>query len=127
MPIEMSGDAVFVKLMQDKAKQLRSKSKKKKILMAGANPIRDAIERNTPRDLQNVNGEHMQDNIIISDILDDDTVKIGPEERFFYDKFYEFGTTKQDAKPFVEPSYLKKRKDAISAMADKTRQVINGV
>ena len=127
MPVELSGDSEFIKLMQQKAKQLTSKSKKKQILLAGAELVRREIELNSPIDNRNVSGEHMKDNIIITDISNNDTVNIGPEKRFFYDKFYEFGTTKQDAKPFVEPSYLKKRKDAISAMADKTRQVINGV
>ena len=125
MPIDFSGDADFIKTMQKKAQKLESKAEKTRILKAGAEPIRKSMEQKAPR--SEIGGDHMQDNIIISDIKEGDFVEIGPEKKFFYAPFQEFGTVNQSAKPFAEPAYLESRKESLQAMAEETRKVIEGV
>ena len=138
MPIEFTGDTDFIKAMQKKAKALTDKNLKKKILNAGAEPIRKAMAEKAPRGVKNPNTweskagkkyavEHLKDNIIVSDIKENDTVEVGPESHFFYAKMLEFGTSKMAAQPFAEPGYLEKRNEAIEAMANETKKVIENL
>jgi HK97 gp10 family phage protein len=124
MPFELNGDVEFIKSMQKIAVKLESKKDKTRILKAGAEPIRKAMSQKAPRSM--IAKEHMGDNIIISDMQEGDFVEVGPAKKFFYAKFQEFGTVKQNAKPFAEPAYLEKRQEAIEAMANETKKVIEG-
>jgi len=132
MGIELSGVDDFIKAMQAKAKKLESKEQKKRILMAGAVPIRKAMADKAPvgtgvsNQWDKSNPQHLKDNIVISE-MKNDSVDVGPEESFFYAGFQEFGTSHQPAYPFAEPGFLEKKKEAMSEMANETKKVIEGV
>jgi len=44
-----------------------------------------------------------------------------------YARYVEFGTIKMRARPFVEPAFLAKKKDAIQAMAEVMKEAVDGV
>lgn len=111
-------------------------------LTAGAEVLRTEVERRCPRDESARNlskkyspGQHLADNIIISEVKEDfvgnQYVEVGPtrgdNNDFFYGKFLEFGTTKMSqAKPFVEPAYRAKKSAVLKKMAEVVRRVIEG-
>lgn len=57
-------------------------------------------------------GQHMADHIVVADTRfggdnspDVSTVAIGPEKKFFYAEFVEFGTAHTHAQPFMRPAF----------------------
>lgn len=92
----------------------------RKALLAGAKIIRDEIEVQAP-----VGATHnLKDNIVITDFKKDadggEYVYIGPnvkgKDAPFYASFVEFGTIRQRAAPFVEPSFIFKKQEALESM-----------
>ena len=112
-----------------------------KALNKGAEVIRQAMSDGAPKGTLNTQSwqyragkkyaiEHLMDNIIISKIKGSGVrryVNVGPEKHFFYAKFFEFGTVKQKAEPFMEPAFLAKRQEALAAMADVIGEAISDV
>lgn len=87
-----------------------------KALEAGADIILKEIIKNSPYrtgksrkflKLSKPKKEKGQKNINIGIQKDDNS-------EAFYLKFYEYGTSKQTAKPFMRPAFLKKRKEAVN-------------
>lgn len=103
---------------------------KKQALNEGAEIIKESAKQKCPRSTQR--GSHLADNIIISDVKQGvdgkPYVEIGPQkssnDEFFYGKFLEFGTVKMNAKPFMEPAFLEKRREALDKIADVIRGVV---
>jgi HK97 gp10 family phage protein len=101
---------------------------KKRALNEGATLIKNAMKQKCPRSTKQ--GQHLADNIIVSDVNMDSSgkafVEVGPKKsdnnEFFYGKFLEWGTVKQKATPFAEPGFLEKRQAAL----DKIAEVIRG-
>lgn len=71
-------------------------------------------------------GKHAADNIKLSKITKEDGMRVirigiqrGDTHKYFYLKFFEFGTSKMPAKPFVEPAFHARKKDALLKMAEE--------
>lgn len=83
-------------------------------LKSGAEPIREAASALAPRD-QNANAPHLADNIVISvpsksvvdaeGLFDQAVVEVGPSIPHFYGYFGEFGTAKEQARPWFRPAF----------------------
>lgn len=104
--------------------------KTKQALNDGAEVIKQSAKQKCPRSTQE--GQHLADNIIISDVKNGidrkPYVEIGPQKSdnndYFYGKFIEFGTVKMKAHPFMEPAFLEKRQEALNKIADVIREAI---
>ena len=121
MPIELLGmDELLARLARTNTNVdvVREKALKK-----GAGIIRDEIEARTP-----VRTGNLKDNIIIGEVKGQGSkqyVDVGPSKgQGFYGKYLEFGTVKMAARPFIEPSFLAKRKEAMMVMAEVVRGAI---
>jgi HK97 gp10 family phage protein len=83
-------------------------------LNKAAEPIADAMRKNVP--VSTVEQKHIRDDIEISKVKSKDGVKyieIGPgKDTNWRAKFLEFGTSKMNAEPFMEPSYLQEKDNA---------------
>ena len=115
------------------------------VILVGARIIQLEIGRLAPYDSTSRNlskkyspGQHLKDNITISGFLVDGFgalyVLVGPAKGdtssnsdFFYGKFFEWGTSKMNPRPFVEPAVISKRREALSAMAEELRRAILNV
>jgi HK97 gp10 family phage protein len=95
----------------------QSESVKKKALEEGAEVIRAEIESNTRRGKDN---DHMADHIVT--IIEEEKAVIGPESKYFYSHFLEFGTKKMAAKPVMGPAYESKKEAAKDKMAEVIRE-----
>lgn len=132
---EISGlDEMFAKIkkMGQDLDSVKSKAIKK-----GAEVIRKEMSDRapvgdkTPWQLKSGGGknyttEHLKDNIVISEVKKG-AVEIGPQEDFYYAKLLEFGTVNMKPHPFAEAAYLSKRAEALEAMGDEIKKVIEGV
>lgn len=83
----------------------------RRALVAAAEPMRAGMEARAPRGDQ---APHIADNIITKPLspgeleaLTDDSagVELGPTKEFFYGYFWEFGTVKLPARPFMRPAF----------------------
>lgn len=126
----------------DKLERIVVDNERPRILI-GARIIQLEISRLAPYDSDSERnmakkyspGKHLKDNISISGFLTDGAgrlyVLVGPAKGdnndFFYGKFFEWGTSKMNARPFVEPAVIAKRKEAIAAMAQELRRAILNV
>jgi HK97 gp10 family phage protein len=86
---------------------------KKTALAEGAEVIRAEIESNTKRGKDN---DHMADHIVT--IIEEEKAVIGPESKYFYSHFLEFGTSKMPAQPFMGNSFERKKEAAKEKMAE---------
>lgn len=106
---------------------------KKRALIEGSTIIKDAMKRKCPRSTKQ--GQHLQDNIIVSDVKESvpgkPYVEIGPKKSdnnaTFYGKFLEFGTVRMKARPFAEPGFIEKRQAALDKIAEIIRGAIQSV
>ncbi|MNP81582.1 hypothetical protein D3C76_1799800 [compost metagenome] len=71
----------------------------------------------------------MADNIIVSNVRSDGGQKfilVGPQRgdnnKFFYGKFVEFGTSKMAARPFMGPAMTESTVQIVQAMAEVVRR-----
>lgn len=79
-------------------------------LRVGAEPMRASAQALAPR---GTIPPHIHENIVIGpakkgldDVSDDNvTVEVGPERKFFYGYFLEYGTVKMSARPFMRPAF----------------------
>ena len=115
----------------------------RQVILVGARIIQLEIGRLAPYDSDSERnmakkyspGKHLKDNISISGFLTDGAgrlyVLVGPSKGdnndFFYGKFFEWGTSKMKARPFVEPAVISKRREALAAMAQELRRAILNV
>ena len=115
--IELSGMDELLARLQRTAQNVSEV--KKKALMAGAEIIRDEIEARAPVDTGTLK------NNIVTDPKGDEYVDVGPDKDAYWAKWQEFGSTKQAAKPFIEPAFLTKRREAQAAMRDVIKEAID--
>lgn len=139
MPIELSGmDEMLARLQRIGGNVEQSSDK---AIYKGAEVIQQAMIDGAPRGTLNTQSwqykagkkyavEHLKDNIVIGKVKGVGVsryVNVGPEKNFFYAKFFEFGTVKMAAKPFMEPAFLAKRREALATMAEVIREAIRNV
>lgn len=102
----------------DKVNKLGKKGEeiKKNTLDKVGNLVKRSMEIKAPKSKENK--RHMANNINVSDIENEDGVdfvKIGPNKgdnsEFFYSKFSEWGTSKQQAQHWAENSLLENEKE----------------
>jgi HK97 gp10 family phage protein len=125
MPIEFDFSDFEAKA---KALASRVKAKEKKAVAAGAEVIRAEIEARAPVDTGN-----LKNNIIATEPKEgaDGSVvshvgpKYGGKGDPYYAKFVEFGTVKMRARPFIEPAFLAKKKDAIQTMTEVMKEAVD--
>jgi HK97 gp10 family phage protein len=125
MPIELSGMDEMLARLQKANNDVGAI--RKKAILAGAKVIQDEIIARAPEDTGN-----LKRNIAVSEIqIDSDGaeyVDVGPTKgKAFYAKFLEFSTTKMKARPFVEPAFIAKRKEALAAMGEVVKEAVNNV
>ena len=144
MPMILEG-VEGVQVRFDKLEQI-VKDTERQIILVGARIIQLEIGRLAPYDSDSARnmakkyspGKHLKDNISISGFLTDGAgrlyVLVGPSKGdtssnndFFYGKFFEWGTSKMAARPFVEPAVISKRREALAAMAQELRRAILNV
>lgn len=135
MPIEVSGMNEMLARLQRMGGNVEQSGDK--ALKKGADVIRRAIS-DAPNGVKNHQTwqykagkkyavEHLKDNIILSKILGTGArryINIGPERNFFYARFFEFGTVKMGAKPFMEPAFIAKKQEAKDAMKEVIAEAI---
>lgn len=119
MPVKSTGLAE----LQVKLKKLASIEKNEaiaeKALRAGAEILREEIERRAPR--SKYKGKHLADHVIVSKIVNGQ-IKVGFHKDFFYARFLEWGTSKMPAQTFVEPAFNAVRGRVIEAMSKVYRR-----
>jgi len=139
MPIDLSGMSELLNRLQAVGGNV--KQAEEKALKKGAEVIRQAISDSAPTGTKNPQTwqykagkkyavEHLKDNIILSKILGSGVrryINVGPEGHFFYARFFEFGTVKMSAKPFMEPAFLAKRQETKDAMKEVIAEAIRDV
>lgn len=98
-----------------------------KALRSGALVVKAAAAVRAPR--SNSQKEHLADNIIVSNVRSDGGQKfilVGPQRgdnnKFFYGKFVEFGTSKMAARPFMGPAMTESTVQIVQAMAEVVRR-----
>lgn len=98
-------------------------------LRAGALVVKSAAALRAPRSASQK--EHLADNIIVSNVRTENGQKyilVGPQRgdnnKFFYGKFLEFGTSKRTAHPFMGPAMAESTVQLVQAMADAVRREI---
>lgn len=98
-----------------------------KALRSGALIVKAAAAVRAPRSASQK--EHLADNIIVSNVRSEDGQKfilVGPQRgdnnKFFYGKFLEFGTSKQPARPFMGPAAAESTVQMVQAMAEAVRR-----
>ncbi len=106
-------------------------------LQAGAKVVQKNISQRAPRSSQPRQpkesapsqtwrtGQHAADHIRLSRVKNKDGIKTvevgvqkGDNSHYFYLKFKEWGTSKMQAEPFMEPAAEESRSDVIEAMKD---------
>ena len=119
MPVKSTGLAE----LQVKLKKLASIEKNEviaeKALRAGAEILREEIERRAPR--SKYKGKHLADHVIVSKIVNG-KIKVGFHKDFFYARFLEWGTSKMPAQTFVEPAFNAVKDKVTIAMAKVYRR-----
>lgn len=98
-----------------------------KALRSGALVVKAAAAIRAPR--SSAQKEHLADNIIVSNVRSDGGQKfilVGPQRgdnnKFFYGKFLEFGTSKMPARPFMGPAAAESTVQMVQAMAEAVRR-----
>ena len=116
MPMQMEG----MQELQRKLEQLAKLGQRiqEKALKAGADILREEIERRAPK--STYNKEHLIEHIIVSEIVKG-VIQIGYEKDFFYAMYLEWGTVNMAAQPFIEPAYLAVKDEVQHVMADIIR------
>lgn len=93
-------------------------------LRAGAEPMRAEAATLAPR---GPDAPHIAENIVIGiptagllDVRDEDAVvAVGPEKKYFYGFFWEFGWTKHSAHPFMRPAFDTKAPAALTIIGQQ--------
>jgi HK97 gp10 family phage protein len=97
-----------------------SRSVQRDALLDAAEPMRIEMGRNAPRRPPQPD---LADHIIAVSVRGEDmqqvVVAVGPEKRFFYGSFIEFGTAFISARPFARPAFDRTVKDALGIFADR--------
>ena len=105
-------------------------------LMAGAEVIRAEAAALAPR---GPGAEHIADHIVIDPLTDAEldradefvgdnaAVLVGPERKFFYGYFLEYGTSKMPAQPFMRPAVDSKARPALSVALSRLWESILAV
>lgn len=106
---------------------LKGETIKKKALDKAGSLVKSSMEKSAPK--SNINKKHMADNIKISDIEKEngiDFIEIGPNKgdnsEFFYSKFSEWGTSRQQAQHWAENSVLENKKEINNIIMDELKR-----
>lgn len=122
-------DSKCIQDFMDKVEKLGRKGAKleNKALLEGAEVINKEIINNAP--VRKKNSNNSKEKIKLSKVTKEKgmkIVKIGIQKEdnseAFYLKFYEWGTIKQVARPFMRPAFEKKRKEGVEKMAEVIRE-----
>ena len=123
--IELEGMAELI----DKVNKLGIKSEviKKRALDKAGELVKSSMEKKAPR--SDLNKKHMADHIKISEVEKEngvDFVEIGPnrgdDSEFFYSKFSEWGTSKQDAQHWAENSVLENKRNINEVISEELKR-----
>jgi HK97 gp10 family phage protein len=101
----------YIEQLGEQAEEIKTTA-----LEQGAEVFRIEIQDNAPRGEGN---DHMADHIITK--ISDDQAKIGPSSDYYYAHFLEFGTKKMSARPFMGPTFERKKEEAQQKMAEIIR------
>jgi HK97 gp10 family phage protein len=112
MKVRIEGGAALARTLNALPNKV-SQTIRTQALRAGAEPIRQAMSQMAPRD---PGAPDLADNIVVSTvrkggvtslISDEQTsaVAVGPEKKFFYGFFQEYGTVHHAAQPFARPAF----------------------
>ena len=121
MGIDLTGMSELLNRLQSIGGNV--KAVEERALYAGAMVIRRAISDAAPTGVKRPQtwqfkaGKkyaiyHLKDNIVVSKVKGTGVIRyidVGPGKHFFYARFFEFGTVKMDAQPFMEPAFLAKK------------------
>jgi HK97 gp10 family phage protein len=110
-----------LQVLGDKASRVENQA-----LKVGAEPLAEAIRRNV--NVSNRNETHIRDDIQISGVKTKDGVKyveVGPGmETAWRAKFLEFGTSKMQPYPFMQPAVDETKDEVIHRMKNEIRQAL---
>jgi HK97 gp10 family phage protein len=112
MKVRIEGGAALARTLNALPDKV-SKSVRMQALRAGAEPLQQTMSQMAPR---RPGPPDMADHIVVSAvrkggvtsiISDEDTsaVAVGPEKKFFYGFFQEYGTVHHAAQPFARPAF----------------------
>jgi HK97 gp10 family phage protein len=96
----------------------------RRTLVAAAEPMRAGMVARAPRGPE---APHLAENIItkplspseLEAVTDDSAgVELGPTKEFFYGYFWEFGTVKLTARPFMRPAFDAHQDESLARIGD---------
>lgn len=125
MPFELSGMKEMLANLEKTGADV--KRAKIKTLRKGASIIRDGIVEHAHFSKGFSKGDIAKNIIMVPDNTDDGEMStlVGPDvSKVPYAGMVEFGTALMAAQPYIEPGFLAKREEALTAMADVIRGVI---
>jgi len=104
----------------------------RRALVAAAEPIRAGMAARAPR---GASAPHLADQMLTrplsraaleAEVDDSAGVEIGPDARFFYGYFWEFGTVKLPARPFARPAFDAHQAEALARIGAELGAAILG-
>lgn len=120
MSFDVSGLNELMDRLQNMGEQ--GKEIEEKALKAGAEIFRDEIEANTP--VYPGGNDHGKDFIVVGDVKDGQ-IPIGPDNKHYYLRFPEFGTSKQPAQGFMERAFNDKKSEAQQAIVEVIKEELS--
>lgn len=139
--VDVKLDIKGIDIIREKILELgrRGASVEGEALKAGGEVLRQAIEEKAPRSAVPRQprpgtqswrtGQHAADNIKVSKVLSKKGMKLvrvgiqpGDTSRYFYLKFKEWGSSKEQAEPFMEPARVESKSAIESAIKAKLKE-----
>ncbi|MCM3599007.1 HK97 gp10 family phage protein [Metabacillus idriensis] len=117
MPAELDGMAQLLQQLDSMGRRLETTTKEK-ALEKGGEFMKDKLKPAIP-----VRTGKWRDNIIVSDVKNDE-VAVGADQQgnAFYGHMYEFGTSKQPARPVYGPVFENNKGRVQEIMADEIKR-----
>jgi len=116
--IDTSSIDKALKQMAGKEKRVRNRA-----LKQGAQAVADRLRQNTPKDKEDNNEKHMQDDIVVSGIDQYGDIKIGyGKETAWRVHFTEMGTIKQRPQGFIQRTEEEMKEEFIRIVETEIRK-----
>ena len=117
-----SGRNELIKALKAVEEAPTRKGKLERAALAGGRVISYEAERRAPRDTgraaKTIRARHVSSGRGVAHIV------VGPSSKGYYLMYSEFGTSKMRAKPFLRPAFDEKQREAIQAMANEYKRII---
>ena len=117
-----SGRNELIKALKAVEEAPTRKGKLERAALAGGRVVSYEAERRAPKDTgkaaKTIRARHVSSGRGVA------RVAVGPSSKGYYLMYSEFGTSKMKSKPFLRPAFDEKQHEAIQAMADEYKRII---